>query len=262
MSEIRLSIVTVTRNNRVGLTRTLNSVISQRAGLEAAEVIVVDGASSDGTVEYLSELSMRNLRWSSEPDRNVYDAMNKGMRTAVGDYQLYMNAGDIFADDHALEAILAIASSNPPWIVGGAVNLSAHPPIKIQNIPHRWIRHALGLQPHCHQSTVFSRQLMTVLGGYSEDFGLVGDFDLIMRAGMVAEPAILERVIAAYEGGGMSAARDVDLPAQIAAVRRSRMQMPKYMIHLDGLFVRGLRLRRKMGIGARLRGLRRGSAAT
>lgn len=97
------SIVTITYNNLAGLKRTAASV--QRQSYANYEWIVIDGASSDGTREYLHELKDERILTSSEKDRGIYDAMNKGVRRAKGAYIICMNAGDEFREADTLQKV-------------------------------------------------------------------------------------------------------------------------------------------------------------
>ena len=96
----RVSIITVTYNAEPLLERTLQSVLAQRYADK--EIVVVDGQSSDGTVAVIKRHAAAIQSWVSEPDRGIYDAMNKGVRMATGDWILFMNAGDTFASDDVL----------------------------------------------------------------------------------------------------------------------------------------------------------------
>ena len=94
------SIVTVNFNNKIGLENTIKSVISQ--DFLDYEFIVVDGGSSDGSFEIIKHYQMYFSWWCSEPDSGVYNAMNKGIMHANGDYIIFMNSGDFFYDEHVL----------------------------------------------------------------------------------------------------------------------------------------------------------------
>ena len=103
------SIITVTRNNLPGLKRTHDSLKIQIC--HDFEWVVVDGASTDGTPDYLRTTG---AIWVSEPDSGLYDAMNKGLGNAVGDYIVFMNAGDLFAAPDVLDKIKSpIAAARP-----------------------------------------------------------------------------------------------------------------------------------------------------
>lgn len=127
---IKFSIITITYNAEKALKRTTDSVKSQL--YTGIEHIIVDGASTDNTLQlansYLNE-SDRNrnghvIRIMSEPDNGIYDAMNKGLRQATGQYVCFLNAGDYYPNEHTLQDIAAVISSNsddmlPAVIYGG-----------------------------------------------------------------------------------------------------------------------------------------------
>ena len=83
----------------------------------------------------------------------------------------------------------------------------------------------MGIQPHCHQASILSRELLVVLDGHDERFGFVADFDVILRAGLVAAPQVLDQVVVHYEGGGMSEQRMTEIPRAIAHVRADRLAL-------------------------------------
>ena len=93
-----LTIVTINRNNAIGLEKTMLSVASQT--YKEFEYVVVDGASTDNSVEVIKRLAPQfgnRLKWISEPDKGIYNAMNKGMKMASGDYYQILNSGDSLA---------------------------------------------------------------------------------------------------------------------------------------------------------------------
>jgi len=92
-----LSIITVVLNDRAGLLRTFNSVFNQ--SYSHYEYIVIDGGSTDGTIEVIEQFADKITYWQSEKDSGIYNAMNKGINKAKGDYIGFMNAGDYYVDD-------------------------------------------------------------------------------------------------------------------------------------------------------------------
>lgn len=107
---MRLSIITITYNNLVGLRKTADSVLEQT--MSDFEWIIIDGASTDGTKEYLAAMAAKlqitncKLQIISEPDRGIYNAMNKGIRLAQGEYIQILNAGDCLAATDVTERML------------------------------------------------------------------------------------------------------------------------------------------------------------
>lgn len=102
---LKLSIITVNLNNAAGLRRTVESVVAQTS--RDFEYIVIDGGSTDGSMEVISEFKDRITWWVSEPDGGIYAGMNKGIRAASGTYCQFLNSGDRLAGPGVIERMLA-----------------------------------------------------------------------------------------------------------------------------------------------------------
>jgi len=122
-----LSIITVNYNNLKGLKKTVESVLEQT--YSPIEYIVIDGGSNDGSNMFLKSIDSKIDYWTSEPDSGVYDAMNKGIDKATGNYLYFLNSGDTFVDENVVErfvtskpsedilyGFLEIVSKNETWI--------------------------------------------------------------------------------------------------------------------------------------------------
>lgn len=117
---MKLSIITINRNNAAGLEKTMQSVVSQSS--KDFEYVIVDGASTDGSVEMIKkyESQFAHLRWLSEPDAGIYNAMNKGIRMASCDYIQILNSADALASDVVTEKMLAaLEEKGKPSILYG-----------------------------------------------------------------------------------------------------------------------------------------------
>lgn len=116
-----LTIITINRNNAAGLEKTMRSVMNQSS--QNYEYVVVDGASSDGSVEIIRQYAVwfgERLKWKSEPDKGIYDAMNKGIRMATGTYLEFLNSGDSLASDNVVSRMYeALEKTNYPSILYG-----------------------------------------------------------------------------------------------------------------------------------------------
>ncbi|MCQ2238176.1 MAG: glycosyltransferase [Bacteroidaceae bacterium] len=97
---MRYSVITINFNNADGLRKTIQSVVSQTSN--DYEYIIIDGGSSDGSVDVIKEYVDKIHYWVSERDKGIYNAMNKGIAQAHGDYCIFMNSGDIFYDSEVL----------------------------------------------------------------------------------------------------------------------------------------------------------------
>jgi putative colanic acid biosynthesis glycosyltransferase len=122
---MRFSIVTICYNDLSGLRRTRESVLAQSC--RDFEWIVVDGGSSDGTADWLREVVGAAARWTSERDGGLYDAMNKGLDRAEGDFVVFMNSGDCFGDEDSLAAVSRAidACGNADLVYGDSIDV--HP---------------------------------------------------------------------------------------------------------------------------------------
>ena len=103
--DIRITVVTVAFNAREALETTIRSVAGQ--DYPNLEYIVIDGGSADGSLEVIERHAADITRWVSEPDRGIYDAMNKGVAMATGDYCIFMNAGDTFVAPDTVNTVVA-----------------------------------------------------------------------------------------------------------------------------------------------------------
>ena len=101
---MKYSIITINYNNRDGLRKTIESVVNQ--SYKDFEYIVIDGGSTDGSCEVIKEFADRINYWVSEPDKGIYNAMNKGIKAAHGDYLNFMNSGDYFYNENVLNDTL------------------------------------------------------------------------------------------------------------------------------------------------------------
>ena len=141
-----ISIITVTYNALPALKKTLQSIFAQT--VHQVEIIVVDGASRDGTPEYLSALTpSSSFHFISEPDKGIYDAMNKGVRMASGEYCIFMNAADTFATPQVLADVIE-QGLNADVVYGDILKQGI---VKVAQEPHN--SHKMY---YCHQA-VFTR---------------------------------------------------------------------------------------------------------
>lgn len=190
-----ISVVTVCRNCLEALKATVASVGSQT--LAPLEHIVVDGASTDGTREWLE--GSRGLRWVSERDGGIYDAMNKGARMAKGRYVLFLNAADTFAAADTLERLSESWPEGEPEIVYGDVLKGASDEAKAASEPRNCHRMFF-----CHQSCLARRDALLndpfdPGHPYSADFKWVKR--VWKRGGRMAHVPI---AIARFDTGGVS----------------------------------------------------------
>lgn len=175
----RFSIVTVVYNDVKGLNLTYQSILSQT--FRSFEWIVIDGSSTDGTVDYLKSLDNQYLVWSSENDQGIYDAMNKGIKKSSGEYLLFLNAGDVFPTILTLQSVTDVLSMrSDPDVVFGGVDLSFSNGFTLYRSPkniEKSIWHGL---PANHQATYYNRKSIANLK-YDSKYKICGDYYLIAK---------------------------------------------------------------------------------
>jgi len=260
---LSLSVITVTYNAAGGLRRTLESAAALPAEQRSRmEWILVDGASTDETILVAQESGSFDTI-VSEPDAGIYDAMNRGAELARGQWLQFLNAGDTLSQPVDLGPVLAALDSAAPsalWAVAQTRHLRGGrgDPIIVENIPHVWWRHALGLQAHAHPSTFVRRSVFDAMGGYRLDYGPAGDMDLILRLGMLGRPIEIPVVIVDFEGGGVSDVPELVTVRLLEHIRKDRFQLTGIPAALNRAAATAIGLRRDGGAWlSRLR--RRGS---
>ncbi|WP_316632865.1 glycosyltransferase family 2 protein [uncultured Flavobacterium sp.] len=173
-----ISIITINYNNLAGLKRTVESVINQT--WQEFEYIIIDGGSTDGSAGYIESKLEHIDYWVSEPDNGIYNAMNKGIKKAAGEYLLFLNSGDILDNEDALgHAVSQFDNSDlivfDQKVVGDSVFYLTSPPSDI-NFSYMYF----GYLPHA--STFIKKKLFNRAGLYDENLRIVSDWKFMMVA--------------------------------------------------------------------------------
>ena len=202
---MKLSIITVNRNNAAGLRDTMQSVVSQTT--KDFEYIVVDGASSDGSVEVLKELAplfREGMKWISEPDSGIFSAMNKGIKMAEGTYCLFLNSGDSLYDENVVQKFIGFECEED--IVAGKENVPQKGIVSVPPQPEELTYDYFVDDVLPHQSTFLKRELLLRHGGYSECYRIVSDWEFWMKALVQynATYKIFPEIVANYNVDGIS----------------------------------------------------------
>lgn len=249
-----ISIIIATYNAGSFIDRTLRSVASQEFEGFVIEVVLVDGASTDDTLDRVRASGLP-IVLRSEPDEGIYDAMNIGAGMASGQWVQFLNAGDTFTRSDSLLRVAKVldrlSGTGVTWAVAGAQNLQggAGPARIIENLPFKRWKHLFGLQPHCHQACWFATERFRALGGHRLDMGIVADYDLISRFGSKITPASVNDVVIDYLGGGVSEVPAKDIADRLHEARSRRFEMGRCSRTADRVFSRvvgllnGLRIR-------------------
>ena len=200
---MKYSIITVNYNNRVGLRATIESVVNQT--YHNYEFIVIDGGSTDGSADVLKEFDDKITYWVSEPDKGIYNGMNKGIAKATGDYLNFMNSGDCFYDNQVLQHV-ADYGYNTDFIVGRDYHYSkqlqrGH--VSIQ--PPRTTMMHFFMATLDHQSSFIRRELFNE-SPYDESYRLVSDWIFYVEkiVGEGRQVQFIPDIVCRREEGGLS----------------------------------------------------------
>lgn len=200
----KVSIITVTYNAVSFVEETILSVLGQ--DFHDYEYLVVDGGSTDGTLEILKKYEGW-LHFISEPDKGIYDAMNKGIARSTGEWLYFLNAGDAFYSPGVLGEIFTEANVQNNLLIYGDVRTRNHP-----TGVERTIGHAVDISSFyyrvglCHQAAFTHRSAFDKFGNYNgKDFPILADQEWFVRFFQGNSPSIyLHRTIAYYEVVGES----------------------------------------------------------
>ena len=180
----KFSIITVTFNAGKVLEKTIQSVINQ--SYKHVEYIIVDGASKDNTLEIAERYRNRINTLVSEPDKGLYDAMNKGIRLATGDYLCFLNAGDTFHNNETLQHMVnTLKNETLPDVIYGQtaiVDANGHfLHMRRKSAPEKltWKSFQNGMLV-CHQA-LFARRTLALAHPYDLQYRFSADFDWCIR---------------------------------------------------------------------------------
>ena len=200
----KISIITINYNNLEGLKRTVESVVHQT--WQEFEYIIIDGGSTDGSKKYIEGQSEYIDYWVSEPDKGVYNAMNKGIEKALGTYLLFLNSGDVLYNDNVLLEIkksllldMDIVYSDL-WIVGEQDKgfRNRYPDF----IDFPFLKQtSLG-----HPSTFIRKELFYTYGLYRTDLKIISDWAFFVKVFCLHKVSHckVDHIIATFYEGGLS----------------------------------------------------------
>lgn len=179
---MKISIITVCYNSAATIEKTFQSVKNQT--YDAIEYIVVDGGSKDDTLKLIEEYGSIITKWVSEPDKGLYDAMNKGIAMATGDIVGILNSDDTFFNKVVLEEVANFHSTNKniDASVGNIVQHNEEGKVVRKYSAKNWHPEKLkiGFMP-AHPAIFFKRELFELYGSYALDFKIGADYELITR---------------------------------------------------------------------------------
>ena len=201
-----VTVVTAVFNGQLHIAGCLESVLGQ--DYPNIEHIVMDGGSSDGTVDVLRQYDDRIALWKSEPDNGVYDAWNKALAEARGEWICFLGVDDEFLPG-AVSAYMALAAKNPQAEYLSSWVRWVHPSgyERTKGGPWAWPEFSRWMCV-AHVGSVHRRSLFDRLGVYDPSFGTAADYELLLRERGSLQAAYMSRVTAMMRAGGMTDGRN------------------------------------------------------
>ncbi|MCT7528311.1 glycosyltransferase [Aliarcobacter cryaerophilus] len=174
-----ISIITVTYNVEETLENTIKSVLTQK--YPNIEIVIIDGKSTDGTVEIIKKYESKIHFWISEPDLGIYDAMNKGIERITGEWCLFLNAGDILVKETTLKEVIKQKDSLSKIICGSSYIVQPLTQVETLRKPNG-LNNILNPEMPCiHQSTLINTEVMRKFQ-YEINYKIASDYDFFLRA--------------------------------------------------------------------------------
>ncbi|MDY4368062.1 glycosyltransferase family 2 protein [Pectobacterium brasiliense] len=197
----KITVITVVYNNSSELQETIDSISSQT--YSNIEYVVVDGGSKDGTLDIIKKNTKFIDKWISEADKGIYDAMNKGVHLATGDFVIFMNSGDKFYSADVIFKViqesngLADVIYGDHWTVSSRANDGPHRAKDVKNLKFGMV---------CSHQSMFFRRKLLMDRGFSNSYGTAADYELTCYLfSKKTKFHKLEKVIISYyRAGGIS----------------------------------------------------------
>lgn len=198
---MKYSIITINFNNKAGLEKTIKSVINQTC--RDFEYIIIDGGSTDGSVEVIRKYANEITYWVSEPDKGIYNAMNKGILKAQGDYLNFMNSGDCFHAATVLSEVFE-ESRGESIVTGRYADASTSAVYQVNAFSVTLL--TLLKEPFNHQATFYKRELFDNRL-YDENLQIQADWKFNMQSIILDNCSvnIIDTIVADYDFHGISA---------------------------------------------------------
>lgn len=217
-----ISIIVAVYNGEDTLQRCINSVTAQT--YPDVELVIIDGASTDGTTDILKRNNDKIAYWISEPDTGISSAWNKGIRHSKGDWILFLGADDFLWEDDILEKIAPRLVSNYRIVYGRIARMTKDKISCLDGFSWEHTRKSIiddGICTFVHQGIFHSRTIFSLYGGFDESLKITGDYELLIRAFKDSGEALFleDLTIVGMETGGVTS-DTIKLVKEVAIARK------------------------------------------
>jgi glycosyltransferase involved in cell wall biosynthesis len=205
-NKIQISIIIATNNSEKYIRRCLNSILDQKGA--SVELIIVDNKSTDKTVELVKNSCNLVDIFISENDSGIYDAWNKGLKVASGDWIMFMGSDDVLLHD-AIDYYLSLDLRKGQYdYIAPVIDMVSEQGNLVKKFgkDFKWLefKEAMNL---AHVGALHNRKLFKDVGNYNTEFKVCGDYELLLRKGMNLKVRFIDRIVAKMQLGGISQTR-------------------------------------------------------
>ena len=205
------TIITATYNSQQTISRTLNSLLNQT--FSDFEYLIIDGNSNDRTLDILKAYETKFLekkiafKWISEPDSGIYDAWNKGLNLAKGEWISFLGSDDYYLED-ALENYYTLVSNNKKpldWIYSNVLFSESENNKRLLDAVWNWenFKRNTSITP-AHVGSFHNRSFFSKYGTYDTSYKIAGDYEILLRPKNQLKTAKIEKTTAVMDAGGVS----------------------------------------------------------
>lgn len=233
MNAIKISVITIVYNDVKHIEGTILSVVNQT--YPDLEYIIIDGGSKDGTVDIIKKYSGKLSYWVSEKDKGIYDAMNKGLRVATGDFVWFINSGDKIHEANTIEKFIGTIDKETDVVYGETVLINDSGDIlgmRRKKAPENltWRSFFTGMMV-CHQSVLVRREIAPV---YNEKYRLSADFEWVLVSLKKARKIVnTYQILSRYlEEGATTQNHKASLKERFDIMKRYFGFVPTVLIHI------------------------------
>jgi len=230
MTKPLVSIITAVYNGEKYLEQTIQSVLKQ--SYENIEYIIIDGGSTDGTLDIIKKYEDKISYWISEKDRGVYEAMNKGLLVAKGDYIAILNADDYYTANAISLSIEKIIKTDSDYSIANVEYVNSKGIIRpIYPLVENYIYQEM---PYPHVSALISSKVYDDIGLFDEKFKIAGDHDMALRIHLKGyKSCYVDEVIAHLEEGGISSGVDSNKESLIVAIKNGKNKISAWSTYFN-----------------------------
>lgn len=233
MNAVKISVVTIVYNDVKHIEGTILSVVGQ--AYPNLEYIIIDGGSKDGTVDIIKKYSGKLSYWVSEKDNGIYDAMNKGLRVATGDFVWFINSGDQIHEKDTIEKFIGLIDKETDVVYGETVLINDSGDIlgmRRKKAPENltWKSFFTGMMV-CHQSVLVRREIAPF---YNEQYRLSADFEWVLVSLKKARKIVnTHQILSRYlEEGATTQNHKASLKERFDIMKRYFGFVPTALIHV------------------------------